>query len=156
MDIILSDQPYYGATGGGVTFSGGECLLYPEFVTKLAQACRENGVSVAIDTAGNIPRESLIQVLPYTNLFLYDIKCLDPALHKKGTGVDNRLILENLDFLITSKKPILIRIPAIPDFNEGDELDRIKDFCAKKGLPYEVLPYHSFGISKQNAIDHFL
>ena len=154
-EIIFADKPYYDATGGGVTVSGGECLLYPDFVASLAKKCQETGISVAIDTAGNVPYAHFEAVLPYTNLFLYDIKCLDSALHKKGTGCDNRLILQNLDHLITTGKDILVRIPVIPDFNAGDEVERIKRYCTQRDLPYELMPYHEMGESKQQALQDF-
>ena len=97
LDIILLDKEYYLATGGGVTFSGGECMLQIDFVTELARLCRENGISTAIDTAGCVPYTYFEKVLPYTDIFLYDIKCLDSDLHRKGTKQDNALILENLE-----------------------------------------------------------
>ena len=150
--IIEADKPYFDATGGGVTFSGGECMLYPEYISALAKACRERGVSVAIDTAGCVPQASFEAVLPFADIFLYDIKALDPALHKKGTGKDNALILQNLELLIKKQKHIIIRIPVIPNFNEGEELERIKAFCTQRGLPFEALPYHSYGESKAEAL----
>lgn len=151
--ILLADRAYYDATGGGVTFSGGECMLYPEFLAALARACREKGVHVAIDTAGHVPYAHFEAVLPYTDLFLYDVKCLDPALHTRGTGVDNALILENLERLMRTGKEIMIRTPVIPDFNEGAECERVKAFCKERGLPHDLLPYHTFGEDKRRAIE---
>lgn len=150
--VIFEDLPYYGATGGGVTFSGGECLLYPDTVASLARQCKEQGVSVAIDTAGCVPFSAFAAVLPYTDLFLYDIKALDPQLHARGTGKDNALILANLDALLAHGARVLVRIPVIPDFNDGEELARIKAYCEARGLPYECLPYHAMGESKRDAL----
>ena len=155
LDVITADRPYFDATGGGVTFSGGECMLYPDFLAMLAKKCREAGISVAIDTAGCVPYSHFERVLPYTDLFLYDIKCLDPVLHARGTGRDNALILENLERLRKTGKEILIRTPVIPDFNEGEELDRIRAFCAERGLRAELLPYHAFGTDKKRALERF-
>lgn len=152
LEILQKDRPYYDATGGGVTFSGGECMLYPEFLTDMAKRCDQEGISVAIDTAGCVPFSHFLPLLPYTNLFLYDIKCLDSELHKQGTGQDNHLILENLAQLQERGAKLLIRTPVIPGFNEGEELQKISDFCAKRGLPHEILPYHSFGEDKKNAL----
>jgi pyruvate formate lyase activating enzyme len=73
MEVLLSDRDFYLATGGGVTFSGGECMLYPAFVARMSQRCRESGISVAIDTAGNVPYSHFELVLPYVDWFLYDI-----------------------------------------------------------------------------------
>jgi pyruvate formate lyase activating enzyme len=127
-------------------------MLYPEYISALAGACRERGISVAIDTAGCVPPSSFEAVLPFADIFLYDIKALDPELHQKGTGKDNSLILQNLEFLIKAQKRIIIRIPVIPNFNDGDELKKIKAFCEKKSLPFEALPYHSYGESKAEAL----
>lgn len=155
LDVIKLDKPYFDATDGGVTFSGGECMLYPEFVASVAKECHACGISVAIDTAGCVPREHFECVLPYADVFLYDVKCLDPELHERGTGKDNRLILENLDFLIRSGKKIIVRTPMIPGFNEGEEAERVKCFCEEKGLACELLPYHTFGEDKRAALGKF-
>ena len=153
LGIIESDKAFFDATSGGVTFSGGECMLYPEYIAELAKQCKSKGISVAIDTAGCVPYSSFEAVLPYTDIFLYDIKCLDPDLHKKGTGKSNELILQNLELLQKTRKTIIIRVPVIPDFNDGEELERIKGFCSERGLTAELLPYHEFGIDKKKALE---
>lgn len=150
--IIALDKPYYDVTGGGVTFSGGECMLYPEFLRKIASMCQSNGIRVAIDTAGNVPYSSFEQVLPYSDIFLYDIKAIDSELHRKGTAVTNERILDNLDRLISTGKRIIIRTPHIPGFNDGPELEKIKAYCADRNLEHEILSYHSFGESKKDAL----
>ena len=127
-------------------------MLYPEYLAELARRCTSEGISVAVDTAGCVPYSSFEPVLPHVDLFLYDIKCLDGELHIRGTGKDNKLILENLHRLIESGKKIIVRTPVIPDFNEGAELERIKSFCTERGLVHEILPYHSFGEDKIKAI----
>ena len=152
MDVIKADAEFFRATGGGVTVSGGECLLYPEFVAELAMECKKEGIPVAVDTAGSVPFSHFERVLPYVDLFLYDIKCLDPDLHKRGTGKDNLLILENLERLKKTDKQILIRIPVIPNFNEGEEVERIKAFCKDRNLAFETLAYHAFGEDKKRAL----
>lgn len=153
--IIRADADYYRATGGGVTFSGGECMLYPDFVSEMAKRCRDAGISVAIDTAGCVPFSHFETVLPYTDIFLYDIKCLDSALHKKGTGQGNELILANLDRLIACGTEIIVRTPEIPNFNEGGEVQRVAEYCKERGLPLEILPYHAMGESKREALAVF-
>ena len=152
MRILLADKEFYLATGGGVTFSGGECMLYPEFVAEVGRQCYERGISVAIDTAGNVPYEFFEQVLPYADIFLYDIKCLDTELHRRGTGCGNERILSNLEKLRKTGKQIIIRVPQIPGFNEGAEVERVSAYCAERGLPCELLPYHSFGEDKKKAL----
>ena len=151
-EIIKLDEPYFKVTGGGVTLSGGECMLYPDFVTEIAKRCHACQISVAVDTAGAVPFSSFKKVLPYVDLFLYDIKCIDPELHKKGTGRDNSLILENLDKLLKASVRVKIRVPLIPGFNDGDELEKIKSFCENRGLSYELLPYHDYGENKKIAL----
>ncbi|MBQ9773564.1 MAG: glycyl-radical enzyme activating protein [Clostridia bacterium] len=149
---LLSDRAYYAATGGGVTFSGGECMLYPEYLSAVAKRCRESRVSVAVDTAGQVPYASFETVLPYVDVFLYDIKCMDPALHMRGTGAENGQILENLDRLLKTGKQIIVRTPVIPDFNDGEELEKIQAYCRERDLPLELLPYHAFGEDKRRAL----
>lgn len=151
-EIIQADAVFFAATGGGVTFSGGECMLYPEFLAEVAKRCKKNGISVAVDTAGNVPFSHFERVLPYVDLFLYDIKALDSELHRKGTGVENGLILQNLECLRERGKQIIIRTPVIPDFNEGAEVERIKAYCILRGLAHELLAYHAFGESKKAAL----
>ena len=153
MNILLEDKVFYDATDGGVTFSGGECMLYPEYLERILKMLKENGVHTAVDTAGNIPFESLERVLPYTDIFLYDIKCIDEKLHKKGTGVSNRLILENLDRLISLGADIVVRVPMIPSFNGSEELVKIKEYIEKRNLKAEYLPYHEMGLGKKEALD---
>ena len=150
--IILADRDYYAATGGGVTFSGGECMLYPEFIAELAKKCCQNGIRVAIDTAGNVPWSHFERILPHVDCFLYDIKALDPELHRRGTGAKNVLILENLEKLISTGKTIIIRTPVIPSYNDGEELEQISRYCALRGLPHEKLKYHAMGESKKASL----
>lgn len=151
--ILAADAPFYVAAGGGATFSGGECMLYPGYLADTARLLKERGVNVAADTAGYVPYPNFEAVLPYVDLFLYDIKCLDPVLHRRGTGADNALILENLEKLMRTGKDIVIRTPEIPGFNEGAELERVRAYCAARGLPHEVLPYHTFGEDKKAALE---
>ena len=154
-EILFSDAEFYRVTGGGVTFSGGECMLYPAYVASIAKRCAERGISVAIDTAGAVPYSHFETVLPYVDIFLYDIKALDSDLHRRGTGVPNERILENLEKLRTTGKRIIIRTPVIPDFNEGEEAERIRAYCAERGLPVEFLTYHVMGESKRDALKAF-
>lgn len=152
LEIILADRDYYIATGGGVTFSGGECMLYPDFIAELAKKCFDNGIRVAVDTAGNVTWDRFERIIPYVDHFLYDIKALDPDLHRAGTGAGNARILENLDRLIQTGRAVTIRTPVIPGYNDGDELERISRYCAARGLPHERLKYHTIGESKKVAL----
>lgn len=154
LEILQKDRAYYDATGGGVTFSGGECMLYPEYLAQIAKQCQRNGISVAIDTAGCVPYESFEKLLPYTDLFLYDIKSIDPDLHRTGTGKDNALILENLERLIKTDVRLIIRTPVIPNYNDKEEVEKIRKFCRDRGLPLELLAYHMFGEAKKDALQN--
>ena len=106
---VLKDKVFYETSGGGVTFSGGECMLQIEFLTKILKACKENGIHTAVDTAGHVPYERFEQILPYTDLFLYDVKCFDSEKHRQYAGVGNGLILENLKKLLAKSTPVWIR-----------------------------------------------
>ncbi len=152
LNEILKDKKYYGAQGGA-TFSGGECILQVNFLTEILRKSKENGVHTAVDTAGNVPWEYFDRILPYTDLFLYDVKCISERLHKDGTGVSNRLILENLRKLSENKAEIIARIPVIPEFNGNDfEMEKIANYLKKIGIKrIELLPYHALGEHKWRA-----
>lgn len=152
---IIKDKAYYDNSGGGVTFSGGECMLQIDFLTEILKKCKENGIHTAVDTAGHIPFEHFERILPYTDLFLYDIKILDSEKHKKYVGVDNYLILDNLKKLFENNANIWIRIPVIENVNDStEEMEKIKDFLNQNGknAKIELLPYHSIGENKYYAI----
>ena len=129
LKTVLRDKPYYDSSGGGVTFSGGECMLQMDFLIEILKKCKENGIHTAVDTAGHIPFQSFEKILPYTDLFLYDIKIIDTEKHKQYVGVGNELILENLKKLFKAKVKIWIRIPVISGVNDSiEEMQLIKKF----------------------------
>ena len=152
MKILTADRAFYDATGGGVTFSGGECMLYPVTVRRLGEKLHGKGISFAVDTAGNVPYEWFRPLFPLAPIFLYDVKAIDPELHKRGTGSDNQRILDNLDRLIGDGQKLIIRVPVIPGFNEGDEVRKIDAYLESRGLKAEHLPYHEMGESKIAAL----
>lgn len=152
---ILKDKPYYKNSGGGVTFSGGECMLQIAFLTEILKLCKQNDIHTAVDTAGHVSWDSFEKILPYTDLFLYDLKLIDSQSHKKYTGVDNVVILENLKTLLKTGKPVWVRIPIIPNVNDTKEdMQKVKDFFDKNGYPEktELLPYHALGDHKYAAL----
>ena len=156
IENIIRDKSFYDNSGGGVTFSGGECMLQLEFLTELLKKSKENGIHTAVDTAGHVPFENFEKVLPYTDLFLYDLKCIDSKRHKEYVGVGNELILENLAKLLKTGKDIIVRIPVIPGVNDSPEdMLKIKEFFEVNGKPQkvELLPYHAMGENKYSAID---
>ena len=155
MREILKDKELYTLSGGGATFSGGECMLQIDFLTEILKRCKESGIHTAVDTAGHVPYESFERVLPYTDLFLYDIKCVDSEKHRQYTGVGNELILENLKKLLTLGAPVWVRIPIVSAVNDSEcEMKNIRGFLDMHGLPkkVELLPYHAMGEHKYSAI----
>ncbi len=152
---IIKDKAYYDHSGGGVTFSGGECMLQVDFLAQMLQMCRKSGVHTAVDTAGHVPFESFAKILPDTDLFLYDIKLLDAAQHKRYTGVSNERILDNLKKLFHSGAKIWIRIPVVPGVNDQPEaMEAIRQWLDQNGVPQkvELLPYHAMGENKYRAL----
>jgi len=154
MEEILQDSPFYG-TDGGVTFTGGECMLQPECLETLLKLCREKGIHTAVDTAGNVAWEVFERIFPYTDLWLYDVKVMESGLHKKYTGADNSRILENLSRLLQRGARVWIRIPVIPGINDNPEnMEQVKAFLRKNGKPerVELLAYHAMGENKRPAL----
>jgi len=152
---VLKDKAFYDNSGGGVTFSGGECMLQVDFLAEILQKCKGNGIHTAVDTAGHVPFASFEKVLPYTDLFLYDIKVMDPEKHKTYVGADNALILENLKKLLKAGANIWIRIPVIGGINDSvEEMQNVKEFLTLWGKPakVELLPYHAMGEHKYTAL----
>ena len=150
---LLEDREFYETSGGGVTLSGGECLMQPDFCRALLCALKENGIQTAVDTCGYVSKETLDKVIPYTDVFLYDIKAIDPAVHKICTGVENGRILENLCYLDSLGKKSEIRIPYVPGWNSG-EIEKIADFVKSLSnvTGVRVLPYHNYARSKYEAL----
>lgn len=152
---VLKDKAYYENSDGGITCSGGECMLQPDLLAELLKRCKEAGIHTAVDTAGHVPFSHFEKVLPYTDLFLYDIKHMDTAKHKEYVGVGNERILENLQKLMESAATIWIRIPVIPGFNDSIEhMQQVKSFLDRSGKTekVELLPYHAMGKSKYAAL----
>jgi pyruvate formate lyase activating enzyme len=153
LQTLLRDRSFYKFSGGGVTISGGECLAQPEFAVALAKALYEEGISVDVDTCGCVRREIFERIAPYTDTFLYDIKAIDPEVHKRCTARDNSLILENLKYLCESGCRVEIRYPYVPGMNDG-EAEKIADFIKelKSVKCVCVLPYHNYAASKYKAL----
>ena len=152
---VKKDLPFYRSVGGGVTCSGGECMLQLDFLCELLKQCRAEGIHTAVDTAGCVPYAAFERILPYTDLFLYDLKCFDSTRHKRYTGEGNELILENLARLLRAGAPVWVRIPLVPGVNDTEEeLLAIKAFLARHGRPekVELLPYHALGEHKYAAL----
>lgn len=156
MEEILKDYRYYQRSGGGVTLSGGEMLVQPDFAAALLQECKESGLHTAVESTACAPYESIQKVLPYLDLYMMDIKHINPAKHREYTGKSNELILENAKRLAVDAKELIIRVPVIPTFNNTvEEIRAIADFAAS--LPnvkqLHLLPYHRLGQDKYSGLD---
>ncbi|MCL2409015.1 MAG: glycyl-radical enzyme activating protein [Oscillospiraceae bacterium] len=152
MQRVERDKPFFERSGGGITISGGECLCQPEFTLALLKRCKEEGVHTAVDTTGFVKWEIIESILPYTDVFLYDIKGIDSTLHKQVIGVPNELILENARKIAAAGGKFQIRVPVMPMYSDSAEaFEKIGKFILELGDAVEVvqiLPYHNLGTVK--------
>lgn len=154
LDICLQDKDFYEESGGGVTLSGGEVLMHPDFAVSLLRSLQKLHIHTAIETTGFAAPEIFDRVTAYADLLLFDIKHWDEEKHKEGTGVSNTLILENMRRGIADKKNILPRLPVIPGYNNTPEdavgfVRRLHDAGATK---VQLLPFHQFGEKKYDML----
>ncbi len=151
--VLLEDRDFYETSGGGITLSGGECLLQPDACREILSKMKAEGINTAVDTCGDVPFENIEKVIEYTDVFLYDLKAVDEDVHKKCTGRSNRRLLENLKKIDALGKKIEVRIPFVPNFNDT-EIDKILDTVSelKNLVRVRVLAYHDFARSKYRAL----
>ena len=150
IEILKKDRSTFRHSGGGVTLSGGDPLMQPDFAGELLKACKAQGWNTAIETEGCAETETYLRLVPYIDTILMDIKHMDPEKHRLFTGVSNELILNNAR-RVSAFVPLTIRVPVIPKFNESEEEIRaIAEFAASLGKVRYVhlLPYHSLGENK--------
>ena len=154
VEEVKKDQIFYQYSDGGVTFSGGEPLLQKDFIQELLELCKQEGISTAVETAGLVSPEVLDQVRPYVDLFLYDIKSMDPEVHWRWTGQSNDQILQNLKRLAQSGANIMVRTPLIPGVNDREEdINAIMDYLNQCGIrKYSILPFHQYGSGKYESL----
>jgi len=155
MKVLLADKFFYGKSGGGMTCSGGEPMLQLEFLEALLKAAKQEGISTAVDTAGNVPWQDFEQIYPLTDLFLFDLKTFDCGLHREATGVGNERIKENIRKLVEGSVPVHIRIPVIPGINATDrEMSDMSAFLReiKHAGITELLPMHHLGSGKYESL----
>jgi pyruvate formate lyase activating enzyme len=153
LDEAEKDASFYRNTGGGITVSGGECLLQPDFTAALLKGAHDRGFNTAIETACNVPWRFVEKVLPHVDTMLHDHKMTIPERHKKWVGVDNKRILENFKKAYETFPDIdfIARTPLIPGINADEEHIRaVLEFIRphKNVIDYELLPYHRFGLGK--------
>jgi pyruvate formate lyase activating enzyme len=157
METVRRDMPYYGRSDGGLTLSGGESLLQPEFAAALLQAAKEMGINTAMESMGCAGFDVIEKILPYLDTYLMDIKHMNPEKHKEFTGRENTLMVENAKKIAESgMTELIIRVPVIPGFNDTEK--EILDIAAyADSLPgveqIHLLPYHNFGEGKYEGLD---
>ena len=151
---VLKDDPFYAASGGGVTLSGGEPLEQPGFSARILEACKNYALHTAVETAGHVAWSGLKRIIPFTDLFLFDVKHTDSAKLKEFTKGDAARILQNLEKLAMCAKQIIVRTPVIPGFNDSpEEMQKIARLVKKFGIKeLHLLPYHRYGQSKYRLI----
>jgi pyruvate formate lyase activating enzyme len=157
LDEVEKDASFYRSTHGGMTVSGGECLLQPDFTAALLEEAHRRGFNTAIETACNVPWRFVEKVLPHVDTMLHDHKLTIPERHKKWTGVDNKRILENFKKAYETFPNIdfIARTPLIPGVNADEEHIRaVLAFIRphKNVIDYELLPYHRFGLGKYDYL----
>ncbi len=155
MAEILKDELFYDQSGGGVTFSGGEPMLQIDFLLAVLTDCQRLGLHTTVDTCGQVPWENFASVFGLVDLFLYDIKLVDSALHREYTGEPNELILDNLRRLDELARPYLLRVPMVPGHTDTyDNIDGIISFASElKNLDTVcLLPYNRLGEDKYRRL----
>lgn len=159
LKIISEDEAFYEQSGGGVTLGGGEVTAQPEAALNLLMACKQEGYNTAIETCGFTKTETILKIAEYVDLFLFDIKHMDPERHNELVGVNNELILENLKELLHRRYNVKVRMPMLKGINDSrEEIDRViqflmpfRDYKNFKGI--DLLPYHKMGVNKYNQLD---
>ncbi|MDO5537288.1 MAG: choline TMA-lyase-activating enzyme [Desulfovibrionaceae bacterium] len=159
MSVVEEDTPFYETSGGGLTVGGGECTMQPEALCNLLESSHQKHINTAIETCGYVRSEVLARIAPHVDLFLFDIKHMDPERHKELTGAHNALILQNLRWLLENRYNVRIRMPLLKGVNDGErELSMLMEFLRPyrnmknlKGI--DLLPYHKLGVGKYSQLD---
>ncbi len=156
MQTVRRDMPYYGRSGGGLTLSGGESLLQPEFAEALLHAAKDMGITTAMESMGYAKFEVIEKILPYLDTYLMDIKHMRPDKHKEFTGKENTLMLENARKIAESRMcELIIRVPVIPGFNDTkQEIQEIAAYAETLAGVSQIhlLPYHRYGEGKYEGL----
>jgi pyruvate formate lyase activating enzyme len=154
-DVAMRDALFYQNSGGGITFTGGEPTHQPEFLTALAKRFKKHGLHLVIETCGFFAWDSVQEAISLLDIIYLDIKQTNAEKHQRFTGESSAVILENAQRMDRLKKPIRIRVPLIPGFNDSiEEFSEILHFAAslKHLEKVQILPYHKFGIAKYDRI----
>jgi pyruvate formate lyase activating enzyme len=152
--VVLRDRLVYSASGGGVTLSGGEPALQPEFAAALLMACHAEGLNTAIETCGHVSWEHMARVLAHADSILFDIKSLDSATHRTWTGSGNEQILTNLRGVVDAGGRVILRLPLIPSITATpDNVRGISNLARGLGIAeLHLIPYHALGQAKCAAL----
>ncbi|OFY64629.1 MAG: hypothetical protein A2V64_13260 [Bacteroidetes bacterium RBG_13_43_22] len=158
LEILDRERIFFNESNGGVTFSGGEPVMQTDFLLETLKACKANGYHTAVDTSGYSQNENYLKIIPFTDLFLFDIKQMDDSMHLKYTGVSNSLILSNFKLILESERDVFVRIPVIPGINDDPgNISALKQFLAgskRNNLRrISLLPYHKIGKAKYNKFN---
>ncbi len=153
---VLKDRVFYERSGGGVTLSGGEVAMQPDFAGALLQSCRRQGIHTAVETSGYSPWPDLKKIIDFSDLVFFDLKAMDPLKHLELTGVDNGLVLENARSIARSGTPMIIRMPLIPGCNDSEQNIKATGAFVAGQLPgvseLHVLPYEMLGEAKYHKL----
>jgi pyruvate formate lyase activating enzyme len=155
VERITADLPFYRNSHGGATFSGGEPFAQPVFLEELLRSCRSLGIHTAVETCGHVPGETFLRLAPLVDLFLYDVKAVDPERHEALTGAFSERVLSNLAALAgRGSDGLLVRVPVVPECTGLEEnLRDIASFLVELGIPrVELMPYHELGLSKYEGL----
>lgn len=159
VEIIQEDSMFYMSSEGGVTLGGGEVSTQPEAATDILKACKALDIHTAIETCGYADIDALLMMGQYIDLFLFDIKHIDPERHAELTGVRNEKILDNLKRILNEGYNVKIRMPILKGLNDSDDtLKKTMEFLVPfKGFPnfkgIDILPYHKLGINKYTQLN---
>ena len=156
IEAVMQDKAFYDTSGGGITLSGGEPLMQYEFALELLKSAKEKGIHTCIETCGFTTKEKITKISQFADIFLFDYKLTDDALHKKYTGVGNKIILDNLFSIDKLNSKIILRCPIIPDINNNMyHFEGIAHTANSLSniICIDIEPYHSLGDIKYKNLD---
>lgn len=152
---VTADAPFWGRSAGGVTLSGGEPLLQPDFSRRFLELCGEHYIHTTVESCLHVSETVLRQIAPLVDTLIFDLKHMDDESHRTFTGVSNERILANASCLLENHGDVLVRMPLIPGVNDDEtNLEMLGGFLqdARKGVELELLPYHRLGESKYERL----
>ena len=154
VEVVRKDELFYRNSGGGVTASGGEPVYQPDFLIELLRQCQRYGLHTTLDTCGYVKWGVMEEILDHTDLVYYDLKHMDTGKHREFTGVGNELILDNARRISQSGKPIVMRLPLIPGYNDSEEnIKATAEFVTGiEVVRLDIVPFHQLGSNKYQRL----